>query len=262
MSVSVILSTYNRARYLELSLLGYIRQTCEDFEVVVVDDGSTDDTAAVIEKYKAIAPFTIKHLWQENRGFRLAKLRNEGVKASQHDYLVFSDGDCIPKADFIRTHVSNSGESYILGGGHVRLTKGYSEALTSEAVSEGVYEESLTQDVMDGLKWKQRKNLNYLFYRGRKEGVFVEYQLSRNKGKRPNTRASAICRATFASGRDTRPDEHSDSWPGSATATVPKSDEKNWPRGSTWTSTGDSEHSQKATVRKWGSCQHLCTRLL
>ncbi|MCP4365928.1 MAG: glycosyltransferase [Planctomycetes bacterium] len=181
MSVSVILSTYNRARYLELSLLGYIRQTCKDFEVVVVDDGSTDDTAAVIEKYKAIAPFTIKHLWQENKGFRLAKLRNEGVKASQCDYLVFSDGDCIPKADFIRTHISNSGEHYILGGGHVRLPKGYSDSLTAEAVSEGVYEKFLTDDILDGLRWKQRKNIFYMLVGKKRRPKFLGLNFSVSK---------------------------------------------------------------------------------
>ncbi len=181
MSVSVILSTYNRARYLELSLLGYMRQTCKDFEVVVVDDGSTDDTAAVIEKYKAIAPFTIKHLWQENKGFRLAKIRNEGVKASQYDYLVFSDGDCIPKADFIRTHVSNSGENYIIGGGHVRLSKDCSDALTVEAVSEGVYEKFLTDDVMAGLKCKQRKNIFYMLVGKKRRPKFLGLNFSVSK---------------------------------------------------------------------------------
>ncbi len=181
MSVSVILSTYNRARYLELSLLGYIRQTCKDFEVVVVDDGSSDDTAAVIEKYQALAPFTIKHLWQEDRGFRKAIILNEGIKACKYDYVVFSDGDCIPKSDFLRTHVSNSGGNYILGGGHVRLTKGYSEALTSEAVSDGVYEESLTQDVMDGLKWKQRKNIFYMLVGKKRRPKFLGLNFSVSK---------------------------------------------------------------------------------
>ncbi len=181
MTVSIILSTYNRARYLELSLLGYMRQTCKDFEVVIVDDGSTDDTGTVIEKYQALAPFTIKHLWQEDRGFRKAIILNEGIKACKYDYVVFSDGDCIPKSDFIRIHVSNSGKSYLLGGGHVRLTKGYSEKLTSEAVSEGVYEESLTQDVMDGLKWKQRKNIFYMLVGKRRRPKFMGLNFSVSK---------------------------------------------------------------------------------
>src|SRR3990167_1748011 len=65
MHVSVILSTYNRAKYLELSLLGYMRQTHKDFEVVIADDGSTDGTKALIERYQKLASFPIRHAWQE-----------------------------------------------------------------------------------------------------------------------------------------------------------------------------------------------------
>mgnify|MGYP001602704298 CR=1 FL=1 len=178
MHVSLILSTYNRARYLELSLLGYMRQTHKDFEIIVADDGSTDGTDAVIKKYKMIAPFPIEHLWQENKGFRLAKMRNEGIKASRYDYIVFSDGDCIPKADFISAHVSNSGENYILGGGHVRLPKDYSDALTPGAVSSGAFEEYLTPDVMAGLRWKQRKNIFYMLVGKKRRPKFLGLNFS------------------------------------------------------------------------------------
>lgn len=178
MHVSLILSTYNRARYLELSLLGYMRQTHKDFEVIVVDDGSTDGTDKVIERYKTRASFPIKHLWQENRGFRKARILNEGIKASRYDYVVFSDGDCIPKADFISAHVSNSGENYILGGGHVRLPKDYSDALTPGAVSNGAFEEYLTPDVMAGLRWKQRKNIFYMLVGKKRRPKFLGLNFS------------------------------------------------------------------------------------
>ncbi len=181
MHASVILSTYNRARYLELSLLGYMRQTHKDFEIIVVDDGSTDDTGTIIESYKARAPFPIKHLWQENKGFRKAGILNKGIKASRYDYIVFSDGDCIPKADFIQAHVTNSGDSYLLGGGHVRLLKSYSDALTPEVVSKGLYEERLTADTMAGLKWKQRKNIFYMLVGKKRRPKFLGLNFSMPK---------------------------------------------------------------------------------
>ncbi len=178
MHASVILSTYNRAKYLELSLLGYMRQTSKDFELVIADDGSTDDTVAVIEKFKSHAPFPVKHVWQKNNGFRLARIRNEGIKACQHDYIIFSDGDCIPKADFVKTHVSNSGEDYILGGGHIRLSKAYSDTLVTDAVVNGEFEEELTEDTMSKLRWRQRKNVFYMLVGKKRRPKFLGLNFS------------------------------------------------------------------------------------
>ncbi|MFQ5863566.1 MAG: glycosyltransferase, partial [Candidatus Brocadiales bacterium] len=164
-----------------MCLLGYMRQTYRDFEVVVADDGSADDTSSVIARCKDIAPFPIRYVWQEDKGFRLAKIRNEGIKASRYDYIIFSHGDCIPKADFIRTHVSNSGDSYILGGSHIRLPKDYSDALTPEAVSKGLFEEYLTPRIMAELRWKHRKNIFYMLVRKKRRPKFTGMNFSMPK---------------------------------------------------------------------------------
>lgn len=162
MHVSVILSTYNRARYLELSLLGYMRQTHKDFEMIIADDGSTDETQGLIERYQKLAPFPIKHAWQEHKGRRKAKILNKAIKLANFDYLIFSDGDCIPKGDFIEAHVRNSQKGYFLGGGHIRLPDVYSVALTPEAVSNGLYEQALTSERLWRLRLKHWKNLFYM----------------------------------------------------------------------------------------------------
>ncbi|HHT9154071.1 MAG TPA: glycosyltransferase [Candidatus Hypogeohydataceae bacterium YC40] len=158
MPVSVILSTYNRARYLELSLLGYMRQTHKDFEVIIADDGSTDETQDLIERYQKLASFPIKHVWQENKGWRKEKILNKAVKLASYDYLIFSDGDCIPKGDFIEAHVKNSQKGCFLGGGHIRLTKDSSAALTPEAVRQGLYEQALTLEQLWRLRFRLWKN--------------------------------------------------------------------------------------------------------
>lgn len=181
MHVSVILSTYNRARYLEFSLLGYMRQTHKDFELVIADDGSTDETQSLIERYQKLAFFPIRHAWQENKGMRRARILNKAIKLASYDYLIFSDGDCIPKGDFIEAHVKNSQKGYFLGGGHIRLTEDYSATLTPEAVSKGLCEQALTSEHMWRLRLKQWKNLFYMLIGKKRRPKFIGLNISVDK---------------------------------------------------------------------------------
>jgi len=102
--LSVIVSTYDRPRALRLVLEGYTRSRFQDFEVIVADDGSTDETAQVVESFSRESPFPVKHVWQPHRGFRLAAARNLAVRAAGGSVLVFTDGDCIPFPDSLRWH--------------------------------------------------------------------------------------------------------------------------------------------------------------
>ena len=68
---------------------------------MIADDGSKPDTAAVIEEQAARLPFPIRHVWQEYKGFRKARACNRAVLNSEADYLIFSDGDCIPSPSFL-----------------------------------------------------------------------------------------------------------------------------------------------------------------
>ncbi len=85
--VSVVIPNYNYARYLRQAIDSALQQTYPRVEVVVVDDGSQDDSAAVLASYGA----HIKWLRQQNRGVAVA--RNRGAQASSSDYLAFLDAD-------------------------------------------------------------------------------------------------------------------------------------------------------------------------
>jgi len=102
--ISVIVSTYNRPDALEMVLRSLAAQTCTDFEVVVADDGSREDTRLMIDRFGSQSPFKLKHVWQEDEGFRAATIRNKTVAASQGEYLVFLDGDCMVFPDFLAEH--------------------------------------------------------------------------------------------------------------------------------------------------------------
>jgi glycosyltransferase involved in cell wall biosynthesis len=103
-SIASIVSTYNSPEYLRRVLAGYREQSiCLD-ELLVADDGSTDETAELVQDFARNAPFAVRHIWHEDLGFRLAEIRNRAVSAATADYLVFSDGDCIPHPRFIEDH--------------------------------------------------------------------------------------------------------------------------------------------------------------
>jgi glycosyltransferase involved in cell wall biosynthesis len=135
--VSVILSTYNQPRWLEKALWGYAAQRFTDFEVLVADDGSGPETAAVITRARDRHGLRLVHVWQEDRGFRKTEILNRAILAAAGDYLIFSDGDCIPHPDFVGTHVRLAAERRFLSGGYLKLPLDVSERLTEDDVRSG-----------------------------------------------------------------------------------------------------------------------------
>lgn len=85
---SIILPTYNRAHFLPKAIESLLAQTFEDWELVIVDDGSTDNTKEVVEAYKDLR---IVYIYQKNQERSAA--RNNGIKQSKGDYICFLDSD-------------------------------------------------------------------------------------------------------------------------------------------------------------------------
>lgn len=113
---SVIVTTYNRPRALECVLAGLSRQAVLPDEVLIADDGSGPETAATISRLEPGLPFPLQHVWQEDKGFRAASIRNRSVAASDSDYLIFLDGDCIPSSRFVSTHLAfRQGGRFVTG---------------------------------------------------------------------------------------------------------------------------------------------------
>lgn len=132
MRVAVIISAYNRPDSLAAVLDGFSSQTEQEFELIVGDDGSGDEVKRVVEEYSKHSRFRVLHLWQENRGFGASVMRNRGIAATQADYVIFVDHDCIPARDFVSQHRLLAEVGYFLSGNRVLL----SEEFTARALAE------------------------------------------------------------------------------------------------------------------------------
>jgi len=133
----VILATYEQPAWLEKVLWGYAVQSRGDFELVVADDGSGPETAEVVERVRARSRLAVEHVWQEDRGHRKCVALNRAVLASRGDYLIFSDGDCIPRGDFVETHCRLAEPGRFLSGGALPLDPALSDRVSLEDVRSG-----------------------------------------------------------------------------------------------------------------------------
>jgi len=137
MDISVILTTYNQPEHLERVLWGYAMQTWPGAEIVVADDGSDARTAAVVDRVVAATGLDVVHVWHADDGFRKTTILNRAIVASRGDYLIFSDGDCVPRADFVATHARLARPRTFLSGGYVKLPAAVTDRLTSDDVRAG-----------------------------------------------------------------------------------------------------------------------------
>ena len=123
MKLSLIITTYNWPDSLVLTLKSIENQTISPDEVIIADDGSTDETQEVISKFQQDSELKIIHSWQEDLGFRAAKARNKAIAKSCGDYIILIDGDIILHPKFVQDHVNNAQVGYFIQGTRVLLTQ-------------------------------------------------------------------------------------------------------------------------------------------
>ncbi|STZ75620.1 glycosyltransferase family 2 protein [Bergeriella denitrificans] len=132
-TVSLIITTYNRPDALALVLQSALAQTRLPDEIIIADDGSGADTAALIEAFRSRSPVPVKHAWRPDDGFRAAEARNRAIALAQSDYIVLIDGDMLLDASFIADHLRIARPGRLIQGSRVLLT----EARTREILSGG-----------------------------------------------------------------------------------------------------------------------------
>ena len=153
--ISLIISTYNEPKWLEFCLESYRYQMFKDFEIIIADDGSGEETKSVIDRYR---PMVKKHVWHEDKGFRKTKILNKAISESSGDYLLFTDGDCIANSNLIDTHFKQRSTNSYLSGSYYKL-----DAQTSEKIDKGLIKDLFNRETLKQLGHKLRyKSIKFL----------------------------------------------------------------------------------------------------
>lgn len=128
-TISLVITTYNWKDALTLCLRSVARQRQLPLEVVVADDGSRDDTRELVADMAARFPVPLRHAWQEDRGFRAARVRNLGTSVTRGEYVIFVDGDLVLHPWFVADHARLIRPGIYLQGGRLNASPGETERL-------------------------------------------------------------------------------------------------------------------------------------
>ena len=104
--VSVIIPVYNSEKYIEKCINSVLAQTYQNYEIIVINDGSKDNSGKIMEQLQDKYPDKIKYIEQENMG--VAKTRNKGIERATGDYIAFMDNDDYIENDYLQTLIENS----------------------------------------------------------------------------------------------------------------------------------------------------------
>ena len=154
-AVTVIVSTYNSPVHLVNTLTGFAVQTTRPVELIVADDGSADDTRELVEKFGRSARFAVRHVWQPDEGFRKPAILNKAIDAATGNYLLFTDGDCIPRSDFVAVHMAKARVGHFLSGGVEYLSKAATEAIGDRMIE--------AQDLFDPVWLSKNRDRRRIF---------------------------------------------------------------------------------------------------
>jgi len=128
---TLLISTYNWPEALELVLKSVAIQTHLPDEIIIADDGSTDETKQLINSFKSQFSIPLIHVWHEDDGFRKSQILNKAIVKSTGDYIIQSDGDCILHPSFVKDHLKGAINNHYLFGSRVNIQAFYLKNLFS-----------------------------------------------------------------------------------------------------------------------------------
>jgi len=158
--VSIIIACYNQFDYLEKVLYSISNQTFTDFEIIIAEDGESQEIQKLVLDFSKKFRHPIQHAFHEDNGFRKTIIVNQAVRLSKADYLIFIDGDCILHHKFIARHFKRRKLSMVQSGRRLMLTELLSQQITKEIILKQTFEKC-------SFWWK------YYSFKERKRGFYL-----------------------------------------------------------------------------------------
>ncbi|MSP85728.1 MAG: glycosyltransferase [Flavobacteriaceae bacterium] len=129
MKTTLLISTYNWVEALELVMDSALSQSRLPDEILIADDGSDDTTKSFIEEFRKKCEIPMQHIWQEDLGFRKAKILNKAIAKSNSEYIIQVDGDCIIHKNFIKNHLNEAQKGLYLYGSRVNILPDFVDSI-------------------------------------------------------------------------------------------------------------------------------------
>lgn len=122
-AASIIIGTFNDLDILETSLAAFAVQSFRNFEIIIADDGSSQDYVPALKSWAPRFAQGIQHVTHEKLGFRKARILNRAIQVSRFKSLIFVDMDCLPRNDFVASHLKHLATQTVVAGRRVHLSR-------------------------------------------------------------------------------------------------------------------------------------------
>ena len=181
--ISVIIAVYNRSDILLKALMSIQAQSLKPFEVVLSDDGSDEDIIAAVSAHKEKFDFGIVHVFQPDRGFRLAKARNNAIRKAEGDFLVFWDQDVLATRRYLETYARYfRPDEFLIPPDPVRLSEEQTAAVTEDMIVSCNFSALVTGEQIRALRRRVYKDRYYRW----------ETRFLKRRGYKPKVRGGIL----------------------------------------------------------------------
>ena len=161
MKISLIITTYNRVHLLKRTYLSILHQTFQPDELIIADDGSSEDIVGGIQALVQQSDFKVKFVQQEDKGFRAARCRNNGIRQAEGDYIVCFDPDIIFSKHYLKTMIGAAEQNRFVVGQVIRLTEEQNDRITHAHIASGDFSSILTAPQKEIIPRQYRKERFY-----------------------------------------------------------------------------------------------------
>ena len=164
-AATLVISFYKNIRMLELVLASLEIQTFKNFNLIICDDGSPENTVTLLHQKLESLSISSLHLWHEDNGFRKNRILNWAIHYCQTPLMIFIDQDCILHSEFIKEHVENRIEKTVLCGRRINLTSFVSRFLNPEKIKTQFLEKNIWWLLSLGLFMKDNNGIKGLYFK-------------------------------------------------------------------------------------------------